>query len=807
MSTEKTEQRIRELMGKNSLSLATPPVAKPDYVTRFSGVLLTFVSTIGLILTSPLLFLGGITGLFTSIFSGADPFESGLNGAKIGSLGSISGVSLGIELAQATLAVEDIDLHKAPLLEMDSKELESAPPESSVEQETITEAPIRLEEQGSNAPEVTVQQESVSESPITLEEPTSKTPEITIEQETVTETPITAEEQKSERRDTTFVQETVVEPPKEEAVLDKPKVEPIVQPQDHADTAPVIKASSLPSAFFPKAKIPPSTQTPLEVSKIVAPRSIEVPEQFKDFMTKVNALIIKEETQVRPQEESQPTITEQSVADLIQLIKDHTLSAAQFWIELDKMSNADIKLFVSKFNYTKEKGKRSRSELDHLWNYFKGVEIETSKEEQKKEQFAVVLTALSDMQLRASLDSPSFLSILTNQAYIATAANTLNREQLALFASNNANHEMLNDMIKKLKPSPSLLGKLVSILPYGSNQVRTRLIEQINALANCPTTFRVELRELAQYYIFSNEEAERKRLAAIQPPPLTKTQSLPAKRWAPVQASTKPVYNTAPIQKPDWTGEEFNKFVQDLNDTEYYFFEQELHKKLACMPDDRVKMLIKRATSLNCKELLTHLWIIESKTLNARADVNSRENRLKIVLENLSESQLQSSVAENKFWEIFRNTQEPFCKMAADTLTPQQFATIIANAPLERHEDFAVIIGQIGKDSPAEKIRLQEIIKAIIPYTTPWFALVLERQIKNVTPQDKSLAKRFTAEFKEKLHESLQKTDVLAKYKLDTTLDRVSMSALLKTSTSLSTSEEEDLEQSSGSERLSSLRF
>ncbi len=700
MSTEKTDKQIISIREGNLLT------GQPDYIKRFSGIVLTFVSTIGLLLTSPLLFLGGVVGLFTSFFSGTDPLESGLKGAKIGALGSINGVSLGIELTKATVAIEEINQQELSLLETTSKELEAP-----VNQETITD--------------------------ILTEEPESEKLEATTNQEILIDTP----------------------------------------PNDSPDKTPVLKASTLPSTFFSKNKL----QTPLETSQTVESECTDVSEKFKDFIIKVNASITRDEAQAEPQkEENQPSVTEQNIVDLIEVIKNRTLSEHHFWNKLDQMSHSDIKLLVSKFNSTKEKRKNSLSELDHLWNYFKGVEYEPSKVENRKNKFAVILTALSEIQLKTSFDSASFLSILSKDAYVDTAANTLNREQLALFASNRKHHEMLNAMIKKLKPTPYLLGKLISIIPYASDQVRTALMEQINYLKNedYPVSFKKVLRELAQHYILSNHEAERKRLAAIQPTTITKSQSLPAKKWAPVHTAAQPVHNTTPVQKQDWTDEEFDAFIHDLNAADYYINEQKIHENLASLPDDRVRMLVERSSSPDGKDLLKNLWVIESKTLNSKSRLDSRENRLKIVLEHLSESQLKSSVTENKFWEIFRNTQESFCKMAAQVLTPQQFAIIIANAPLERHEDFAILINQINKDSPAEKTRLQEVIAAIIPYTTPWFALTLERQIKSVLPQDKSLFERFTTDFRKELSESLQRSEINLKYARDTKLNKKVISRL-----------------------------
>lgn len=117
--------------------------------------------------------------------------------------------------------------------------------------------------------------------------------------------------------------------------------------------------------------------------------------------------------------------------------------------------------------------------------------------------------------------------------------------------------------------------------------------------------------------------------------------------------------------------------------------------------------------------------------------------------------------------------------MAAKVLSPRQFEIIISNATLERHADFAVIITQIKKDSSADKERLQQIIEAIIPHTTPWFALALERQIKGLLTSDKSLFEKFSTDLKKYLSKSLERPEVSLKYRRDRDLNRRAISHLL----------------------------
>lgn len=113
-----------------------------------------------------------------------------------------------------------------------------------------------------------------------------------------------------------------------------------------------------------------------------------------------------------------------------------------------------------------------------------------------------MLNSLSVTQLKASFISPDFLNMVTQDAYVETLANTLNRKQLALFAQDRARHETLNTIIKKLKPDIYLLGKLVARMPYATPKVKTALIDQLAHLPY-PASFNIELTKLAEYYIYN----------------------------------------------------------------------------------------------------------------------------------------------------------------------------------------------------------------------------------------------------------------------------------------------------------------
>ncbi|HAU1639007.1 TPA: hypothetical protein JBJ29_11735 [Legionella pneumophila] len=551
------------------------------------------------------------------------------------------------------------------------------------------------------------------------------------------------------------------------------------EPCSSTDTKPIIKPNTLhtQNVFFTKPKEKLKTKS----FKTVESHDFNNSEELMAFTAKINELIAQDEALAIPQKEEKNLSPpeEKDIEKLIEIMKNSELLKHEFWSRLNQMTHKDIKLFVSRLSPIKEKKKFGSNDLDYLWRYFSGFEFEPSKRENRKDKFAVMLEALSEDQLKASFDSPDFLNLLNKDSYIEAAANTLNRKQLALFASNIKKHDILNLMIKKLKPSAYLLGKLVSIMPYASTKIKIALIDQIAHLPHS-ASFKIELAKLAEHYIGINTQAYRKRYQSLPALPSNTTHSKsPLSKWSSVTAISKPISTNIPAAKEDWTDEAFDAFLREMNATTYIINEKKIIDDLNSLPDHRIKMIVEKASSPDYKDILKHLWMIESKTINHKSFIENRKNRLKIILENLSESQLKSSIEDNKFWDIFRNTQEPYCKMAAKVLSPRQFEIIISNATLERHVDFAVIITQIKKDSSTDKERLQKIIDAIIPHTTPWFALALERQIKGLLTSNKSLFEKFNADLKKFLSQSLEKPEVSLKYRRDRDLNRHAISHLL----------------------------
>lgn len=682
--------------------------ASPDYLKRTGGVLLTFVSTIGLIFTSPLLLLGGLTGWLTGLFTKSNPLETSLQGAKIGSLGTINALLFGLKLTQATIEMSDISEQELLLNERSEKQ-DSYTDEASIEEQT----------------------------------------------------------------------ETLTAQPKEELKGIKPQEQPIVdQYQGSANAPQIIRASTVPNIFFSKTEEKPET------SKTSASHYFDRPEHIQAFMAEVNALIAQNEAQAElKEEEDLSKVAEQEITALVEIIKNSTRAQNEFWNKLEKLSNHDIKLFVKRLSPIKAK-RFSSSELDDLWRCFTGFESEPSKREFQSKKFAVMLEALSEEQLKASFESPDFLKILNKDHYVTAAANTLSRKQLELFASNSKGHDILNAIIKKLKPSPYTLGKLVSILPFATEKVKAALIDQLAHLA-CPASFNIRLTQLADHYIKVNNQIALKQAEALKSSTttssttthLTRSNTAPSK-WT-VHLPAKPVYTHLLVQKKEWTAEALDAFISELNAEDYLIKIEKLFEELTSVPDHQIKIIVERASSPDFTRLLPHLWQIDSKTTNHLSYRENRSNRLKVVLETLSEEQLKSSLKENKFWEIFRNTQEPYGKMAAEVLSPQQFATIIAHASIDRHTDIAVLITQISKDSPAEKRRLHQILEAVIPHTTPWVVLALERQIKNLLSYDQNVYHRLNHDLKKYLKESLERPEVNLNYKRDGSLDKKSISLLL----------------------------
>ncbi|MCW8445453.1 hypothetical protein OQJ05_15520 [Fluoribacter gormanii] len=655
------------------------------YLKRLGGLLLILLGLFGCILTAPISLLGGIFSVLKSIIDRRDPLESGFEGIRIASFGSINLIILGIELVRSRPNVLNSSEQKEPLVNSKSTELQ-----------------------------------------------------------------------------------------------DKATV-PIIAPKatkETKGTMPTPKPSAVSDSFFSRTESKTKAEMPQTAPSREANHSVEI----QLFLVKVNQVIAQDEAQVPLKiEDDSSKVKELYIEKLITRIKTPAIAKNDFWDLLEQMSNKDIKLFVSKLSANKKNGKFGSTELDYLWRQFSGFEFEISKRENKARKFAIMLEALSEEQLKASFDSPDFLNVLNKDAFADCAVNTFTRKQLELFAANSRRHETLNSMLKKLKPSPYLLGKLVSIMPYATGDIRISLITQISHMAH-PPSFKIELIKLVDHYIHVNLQAYKKELEASQSNISHSTPtSHPAKKWAPVPIVTKPVYTSSAVQRKDWSDDDFDAFIRDLNAATFMLSEERIIAELDSLPDYRIKMLVERAASAaGFTNLLNHIWLLDSKTINNKSNIDCRENRLKIILENITKSQLERALKENKFWEIFRNTQEPFCEMAARVLSPEQFATISSHAPLERHADFAIIIAQIKKDSPLEKERLQKILEAIIPQATPWVALVLELQVKNLLTHDKHLFEQLHNELKISLAQSLTRPDVNFKYTRDHSLNKQAISYLIE---------------------------
>ncbi|WP_298625626.1 hypothetical protein [uncultured Legionella sp.] len=498
--------------------------------------------------------------------------------------------------------------------------------------------------------------------------------------------------------------------------------------------------------------------------------------EVKAFITKVREQILLDEAKAEPKKtDNSSRVNEPYILKLISITKDDKAPPHEFWGRLEQMIDKDIHTFVSKLSLTKE-GKFSSSELDCLWRRFKGTEFEPSVKEQKKNKFVVMLEALSDTQLSASFSSSDFLSLLTQNEYIEAVVNTLTSEQLELFATNIQKHELLNSMLKKLKADVFALGKLLVIMPFATQELKAELLKQIAALSY-PVSFKTELGRLADYYIKINNQV---RLLAAKNtntvPQDAVEKEKPISKWAPVIAKTLPIYAVVrSAKKEKWEEGVFEAFLRQLNSPSYLLNEKTISADLDNLPDDNIKMLVDRAASSEFKNVLKHLWVIESKPNNHGSYIIGRTHRLKIILEQLTEAQLKEAITENKFWDIFRNTQQPHCEMAAKVLTPRQFKIIISNATLERHADFATLITLIKKDDSKDKARLIKIIKEIVPFTSPWFVLALELKIKDLLGIDKE---ECSLALKMHLSASMKREDVNLKYSLDTTLNKAAISKL-----------------------------
>jgi hypothetical protein len=644
----------------------------PNYLKFIGSLLLIFIGLIGILITFPLILLGGTLGLMVGLIVEKGLFRSGLLGVKIGSLGSISMILYGFNLINTNNSVEEpiqLVLENAKIID----ELDNDPAEK--------ESPDRFNDELNDR----------TEKPLPI------------------------------------------------------KKDPTISPN-----------------FFAKA----TTESQLAGAEIDKTRFLDASWAI------VNEKIIQEEKQIQQELEEiedSPSVDELYIETLIQITKNTSLPENEFWDRLKQMRAKDLQSFIRKLSTRKEANFKA-SELDNLWRRFSGVEFEPTKRENKKNLFAKMLSALSEEQVKVSFDSPNFLNVLNKDEYVEVAANTLNRNQLELFASNIKRQDILNSLIKKLKPNPKTLGKLASLIPFANNLIKDALLQQI---AHLPYTasFNINLAKLAQHYIDINN----KKSARLN---LPRANSAPSK-WTGVHAGASRKNNALVIQKKDLAESAFEDFIQKLAAENYILYEQEIVETLSYLLDYRIKIIVERASLEGLDSLLKHLWNIEAKTINQKSFLDSRENRLKIILEHMSEFQLKNSLIESKFWEIFRNTQTGFCQLAANTLSPLQFETIIANTSIESHSDFALIISHINRDNQAEKERLRCIIKVILPYTTPWFVLALERKILSIKSYDKDLYNDLNSDLRKYLSQSMQNNVVRSGYARDKNLDKKAIGNLL----------------------------
>lgn len=717
---QKMKPEQQEPSGLSNLNQQKNVLPVQDSPKPSTGGAWVLLGALGCVLTSPLILLGGLIGAGVGLFSKTGVVASGLFGANLGSLGFLSMVGLSFGKSSQTIS----NSNKPEKVSLNSEQKQS--------------------EVDANTKDLSLK---------TKEKAAKKTQNASAEQKATTDSGKKVETVVDKKAET-------VSGKKSETVAGK-KSEVSVKSKQEETIDKIIS---------------PAEKSGAETYRVIEPLDLNNPEKIKTFLQQIYELVIQSEAKAIPKEVSDISHVEDPfIKELISIVKAPTATEQDFWERMDQMSDKDIQNFVSKLSSDK-KGKHSSSELDFLWRRFKGVESQPSAKERKKDKFAAVVSSLSEQQLSASFNSPDFLNILNQEEYRYVAVNTMTSRQLELFAADSQRHTLLAKMIIKLKPDEFILGKLVAVMPQATQVMKGPLIQQLSHLSPV-ASFNIELCKLAEHFIKINNQALQSMNSA---PSTTKEVIKPPSKWATVIANAKPVYaDTHYVEKEKWSDEVFNKFIQQLNSPNYLVNQVELMDALGNMPDDRVKMMVEKASPTQYKDLLSHLWAIESKPSNQGSYVTGRKHRLKIVLENLTEEQLKDSIKDNKFWDIFRNTQQPHCKMAAGVLTPEQFKTIISNATLERHSDFATLLTLIKKDSPEEKQRLINIIKEVIPHTSPWFALALEVKIKDLLVVDKALFNESNAALKQHLSESLKKIDVNLKYKMDMALDKKALSNLV----------------------------
>ncbi|TAL65449.1 MAG: hypothetical protein EPN84_01540, partial [Legionella sp.] len=207
------------------------------------------------------------------------------------------------------------------------------------------------------------------------------------------------------------------------------------------------------SASSDAAAIAPAisaSQSSIGKHRKVETYNFDNPEDFRKFQLVIEEYIAQEaKDTIIVKDESSVQVQEPYILNLIKILKDVYSAPGEFWPRLKLMSYRDVQAFVQKLNIAKE-DINSMCELDYLWKLFQFVELSPSINAERGDQFALMLSCLSEEQLKASLQSPTFLSLLSQIHYVQAVAKTLNPKQFALFVADSSRHKALKDVILKI---------------------------------------------------------------------------------------------------------------------------------------------------------------------------------------------------------------------------------------------------------------------------------------------------------------------------------------------------------------------
>lgn len=441
------------------------------------------------------------------------------------------------------------------------------------------------------------------------------------------------------------------------------------------------------------------------------------------------------------------------------LPKTTTVENQQIFAGIDQMNEPTLKAFLAKLD---------GENFENLWTYLVKEEFEPSKKERHQQRLEKVFTALSDAQVNALIKIPKFLTLMSQDIGAVVVAKVFNRQQLAALASDPRAHQALAEIIRKLPPDEYRLGKVVSILPYATDEIMEPLKNQIVALQNGlkikdSPKFVGQLERLARHYAKENKKKmiASKATAAPNKPLAAKA---PVKKHATVKATAQPVYAKVKIESAqrDWTDGELSQFLGRLSDsTALSHQEDAVRQELNTMNAPALKKLLELSNTTESVSHLTNLWLIDAKAVNLTEQTH-RQFRLGIILENLSDLQLLEALKTENFLKILKDDQQGSSEAAAKVFSSHQFGLIAVDRSKGVQQALIELIKKLEKSD-----KLESIIRVLIERVSPWTALALDRKITSSFGFNKEQRAELQKELREKLALAMRVPQELAEWDMN----------------------------------------